>query len=198
MTSNDVQRMLEETGAVRRGHFQLSSGLHSSLYVQCMMVLQYPALTARLAEEAAKLVSGLRAQVVAAPALGGITWGYEVARALGARAIFVERNAEGRFALRRFTLAPGERVLIAEDVLTTGGSTRETIAVVRAAGGEVVGVAAIVDRSGGSVDFGVPLRALLTQAIETYSAAECPLCRAGQSIEKPGSRPAATRQGSLT
>lgn len=190
MIATEVQRMLEETGAIRRGHFQLSSGLHSPLYVQCMMVLQYPALAAQLAEEVAGHVAGLQAQTVASPALGGITWGYELARALGARAIFVERNSEGRFALRRFALAPRESVLVAEDVLTTGGSTRETIDVIRAAGGEVVGVAAIVDRSGGKLDFGVPLHALLVQAIETYAAAECPLCRAGQPIEKPGSRPA--------
>ncbi len=189
MTQAELQRMLEETGATRRGHFQLSSGLHSPLYVQCMMVLQYPALAARLAEQAASLVAGLQAQTVASPALGGITWGYELARALGARAIFVERNSGGRFALRRFALVPGERVLVAEDVLTTGGSTRETIDVMRAAGGQVVGVAAIVDRSGGKMDFGVPLHALLAQAIETYAADECPLCRAGQPIEKPGSRP---------
>ncbi len=189
MTATDVLRMLEETGAIRRGHFQLSSGLHSPLYVQCMRVLQYPARAARLAEEAAALASKLDAQAVASPALGGITWGYELARALGTRAIFVERNADGRFALRRFALAARERVLVAEDVLTTGGSTRETIEVIRAAGGEVVGVAAIVDRSGGKVDFGVPLHALLVQAIETYATAECPLCRTGQPIEKPGSRP---------
>ena len=189
MTSTELKRMLEETGAIRHGHFQLSSGLHSPLYVQCMRVLQYPGLAARLSEEMAPLVAGLQPQTVAAPALGGITWGYELARALNARAIFVERNADGRFALRRFALEPGERVLVAEDVLTTGGSTRETIEVTRAAGGEVVGVAAIVDRSGGKVDFGVPLHALLAQTIETYSAAECPLCRAGQPVEKPGSRP---------
>ncbi|HXE74187.1 MAG TPA: orotate phosphoribosyltransferase [Candidatus Xenobia bacterium] len=189
MAPSDVQQMLEDTGAIRRGHFRLSSGLHSPLYVQCMMVLQYPALAARLADEAARQAASLEAQTVAAPALGGITWGYELARVLNARAIFVERNADGRFALRRFGLMPGERVLVAEDVLTTGGSTRETMEVIRAAGGEVVGVAAIVDRSQGKVDFGVPLRALLTLSIETYAADECPLCRAGQPVEKPGSKP---------
>ena len=191
MNPAEVQRLLEETGAVRRGHFQLSSGLHSPLYVQCMMVLQQPQHAARLAEAVAKLVSEFRVQVVAAPALGAITWGYELARVFGARAVFVERNADGRFALRRFSLSAGERVLVAEDVLTTGGSTRETIEVVRQAGGEVVGVAAIVDRSGGKIALGVPMRALLTQSIETYSAADCPLCRAGQPVEKPGSRPVA-------
>ena len=189
MTQTELQRMLEETGAIRHGHYQLSSGLHSPLYVQCMRVLQYPGLAARLSEEMAALVAGLQAQTVAAPALGGVTWGYELARALNARAIFVERNAEGRFALRRFGLVPGERVLVAEDVLTTGGSTQETIEVIRAAGGEVVGVAAVVDRSGGKVDLGVPLHALLAQSIETYAADDCPLCRAGQAVEKPGSRP---------
>ncbi|MGH9814415.1 MAG: phosphoribosyltransferase family protein, partial [Candidatus Acidiferrales bacterium] len=132
-----------------------------------------------------------RISAVVAPALGGITWGYELARALGARAVFVERNSDGRFALRRFELTPGERVLVAEDVLTTGGSTLETIEVVRAAGGQVVGVAAILDRSGGSVDLEeVPLRALLTQQIETYPPPACPLCQNYQPLEKPGSRPA--------
>ncbi|MGH7416801.1 MAG: orotate phosphoribosyltransferase [Candidatus Rokuibacteriota bacterium] len=191
MTPADVERLLAETGAIRRGHFQLSSGLHSPMYVQCAAVLQHPHKAARLADALAAHYRDARISAVVAPALGGITWGYELARALGARAVFVERNSDGRFALRRFELTPGERVLVAEDVLTTGGSTLETIEVVRAAGGQVVGVAAILDRSGGSVDLEeVPLRALLTQQIETYPPPACPLCQNYQPLEKPGSRPA--------
>ncbi len=189
MTPAEVERLLAETGAIRRGHFQLSSGLHSPMYVQCAALLQHPEKAARLAEALALHYRGARIAVVVSPALGGVTWGYEVARALGARAVFVERNADGRFALRRFGLTSGERVLVAEDVLTTGGSTRETIDVIRSAGGEVVGVAAIVDRSGGTVELDVPLRALLTQQIETYPASACPLCQDYRPLEKPGSRP---------
>jgi len=189
VTPQDVERLLAETGAIRRGHFQLSSGLHSPMYVQCAALLQHPDKAARLAEALAVYYRDARITAVVAPALGGITWGYELARALGARAVFVERNSDGRFALRRFGLTPGERVLIAEDVLTTGGSTRETINVARAAGGEVVGVVAILDRSGGTVDLDVPLRALLVQQIETYPPPDCPLCQNYQPLEKPGSRP---------
>lgn len=189
MTPQDVERLLSETGAIRRGHFQLSSGLHSPMYVQCAALLQHPDKAARLAEALAVFYRDARVTVVVAPALGGITWGYELARALGVRALFVERNSDGRFALRRFVLTPGERVLVAEDVLTTGGSTVETINVVRGAGGEVVGVAAILDRSGGTVDLDVPLRALLTQRIETYPPPACPLCQDYLPLEKPGSRP---------
>lgn len=199
MTPAEVERLLESTGAICHGHFQLSSGLHSPLYVQCAQLFQHPVYTARVADALADRFPDTQVDVVAAPALGGIVLGYELARQLGVRAVFVERNADGRLALRRFTLAPAERVLVAEDVVTTGGSTRETIEVIRQAGGEVVGVAAIVDRSGGRAQFDVPLRALLTQAIETYPAADCPLCRAGQPIEKPGSRPTteeARKQGS--
>ena len=189
MTPAEVERLLAETGAIRRGHFQLSSGLHSPMYVQCAALLQHPDKATRLAEALAIYYRDARITVVVSPALGGITWGYELARALGARAIFVERNSDARFALRRFDLTPGERVLVAEDVLTTGGSTVETIEVVRRAGGEVVGVAAIVDRSGGTVDLEVPLRALLTQQIETYPPPACPLCKDYHPLEKPGSRP---------
>ena len=189
MTPSDVERLLAETGAIRRGHFQLSSGLHSPMYVQCAALLQHPHKAARLAEALAPYYREARISAVVSPALGGITWGYELARALGVRAVFVERDANGRFALRRFGLTPGERVLVAEDVLTTGGSTLETIEVVRAAGGEAIGVAAILDRSGGTLDLGVPLRALLTQQIETYPPPACPLCQNYQPLEKPGSRP---------
>ena len=189
MTPSETQQLLESVGAIRRGHFQLSSGLHSAAYCQCARVLERPAETQKLARALADKFSGVKVDVVASPALGGIVLGYELARHLKARSVFVERGPDGYFALRRFELAPGERVVIGEDVITTGGSTRETIEVIRQAGGEVVGVAAIMDRSGGSVELDVPLHALLSQAMQTYPAADCPLCRDSVPLEKPGSRP---------
>jgi orotate phosphoribosyltransferase len=189
MTPAETQQLLESVGAIRRGHFQLSSGLHSPAYCQCARVLERPAETEKVARALAERFKGTKVDVVASPALGGIVLGYELARQLGARAVFVERGPDGYFALRRFELAPSEGVVVAEDVITTGGSTRETIEVVRQAGGEVVGVAAIMDRSGGAVEFGVPLHALLSQALATYPAADCPLCRESVPLEKPGSRP---------
>ncbi|MBI4467275.1 MAG: orotate phosphoribosyltransferase [Acidobacteria bacterium] len=191
MTPAEVEKLLESTGAIRRGHFQLSSGLHSPIYVQCALLFQHPVQTSRLADALAQLFAETPVDVVAAPALGGIVLGYELARQLGARAVFVERDSKGRMALRRFPLKSGERVLVAEDVLTTGGSTSETLAVIRRAGGTVVGVAAVLDRSGGVLKLDVPLRTLLAQKLETFAAADCPLCRAGQPVEKPGSRPEA-------
>ena len=189
MKQEEIELLLETTGAIRHGHFQLSSGLHSALYVQCALLFEHPAHAARLADALADRFADMQIDVVAAPALGGILLGYELARQFGARSVFVERDATARFALRRFALAPGERVLVAEDVLTTGASARETMEVVRQEGGEVIAVAAIVDRSDGRLDFGVPLRTLLTKKIETYAPEECPLCREGHPLEKPGSRP---------
>jgi orotate phosphoribosyltransferase len=189
MTPAEVEALLKKTGAIRHGHFQLSSGLHSPTYVQCALVLQYPARAKRLAAALADGFATAQVDVVAALALGSITLGYELARQLSARAVFVERSLDGTFSLRRFTLAPGERVLVTEDVVTTGGSLRETIKLVRDARAEVVGVAAIVDRSNGRARFDVPFRALLTQLIETYPPEDCPLCRRGKPLEKPGSRP---------
>ncbi len=188
MKPEDLELLLETTGAVRHGHFQLSSGLHSPLYVQCALLFEHPTHAEKVARALAEKCSGLQVDVVAAPALGGIVHGYELARHLGARSIFVEREANGRFALRRFALGPGERVLIAEDVLTTGGSVRETIEVVRRAGGDVVGVAVIVDRSGGRAQLDVPVRSLLTRTIEAFAPEDCPLCRENKPLEKPGSR----------
>lgn len=189
MTSSEAHALLEKTGAVRPGHFILSSGLHSPVYVQCAQVLQHPGHAAELV---AALLASLRAErvtAVVAPAVGGIVLGYEVARQLGARALFVERNASGQFELRRgFELARNEHVLVAEDVLTTGGSTRETLAVARAAGADVVGVVALVDRSGGRAALDVPTWSLVRLDLETYSASDCPQCRNGLPVEKPGSR----------
>jgi orotate phosphoribosyltransferase len=197
ITLNDPQRderlaMFRRAGALLDGHFRLSSGLHSTGYLQCALVLQDPRDAAVLGEALAAKVKALGAGVVLSPALGGVIIGHEVARALGVRALFAERSTPPNAALtlrRGFSLAPGERVLVVEDVLTTGGSTRETIEVARASGGHVVGAAAIVNRSGGEVDLGVPLHALLDISLPTYDPAACPLCAQGVPVVKPGSRP---------
>src|SRR4051794_21062124 len=186
--ADDILDRFRRVGAFLEGHFRLTSGLHSPGYLQSALVLQHPAEAEACGAAIAEQVRDLGAQVVLSPALGGIVIGQEVGRALGVRAIFAERQ-EGRLSLRRgFTLAPTDRVLVVEDVMTTGGSTRETIEVARAAGGEVVGTASIVDRSGGTIRFDVPFVSLLEIALPTYDPAECPLCRQGLAVVKPGSR----------
>jgi len=193
--SDTVLDLFRRVGALLEGHFRLTSGLHSPGYLQCALVLQHPKEAESCGEAIAERVRGLGAQVVLSPALGGIVIGQEVARALGVRAIFAERQ-DGKLTLRRgFALAPGERVLVVEDVVTTGGSTRETIDVARAAGAAVVGAASIIDRSGAStgsgqaaVDLGVPYQALATIALPTYQPEQCPMCAAGSPVMKPGSR----------
>jgi len=175
-------------GALLEGHFRLTSGLHSPGYLQCALVLQHPREAERCGALLAERVRGLGPQAVLSPALGGIVIGHEVARALGVRAIFAERH-EGKLTLRRgFTIAPGERVLVVEDVVTTGGSTRETIEVARAAGAAVLGAAAIIDRSGGNQGLDVPFEALATVSLPTYAPESCPLCASGIPVVKPGSR----------
>jgi len=189
MTSDDVLDLFRRSGALLDGHFRLSSGLHSSGYLQCALVLQHPKEAASCGRDIASRVRGFGAQVVLSPALGGVIIGHEVARSLGVRAIFAERQ-DGTLTLRRgFALAPGERVLVVEDVVTTGGSTRETIEVARAAGAQVVGAASIIDRSGGQQALGVPYYALAALSVPTYEADACPLCQDGQPMVKPGSRP---------
>jgi orotate phosphoribosyltransferase len=187
-TTESVLDRFRRVGALLEGHFRLTSGLHSSGYLQCALVLQHPVEAEACGSAIAGQTRALGAATVLSPALGGIVIGQEVARALGIRAIFAERQ-DGALTLRRgFTLDPGERVLVVEDVVTTGGSTRETIEVARAAGAEVVGAAAIVDRSGGQQQVGVPFVALATLAIPTYQPEACPLCAAGMPVVKPGSR----------
>ena len=175
-------------GGLLEGHFRLTSGLHSAGYLQCALVLQHPREAEACGAALAEQLRGLGAQVVLSPALGGIVIGQEVARALGVRAVFAERQ-DGRLVLRRgFTLEPGEKVLVVEDVVTTGGSTRDTIDVARAAGAVVVGAAAIIDRSGGQQRLDVPFHALAEVSLPTYDPESCPLCLAGQPVVKPGSR----------
>jgi len=175
-------------GALLEGHFRLTSGLHSPGYLQCALVLQHPAEAEACGVAIADRVRSLGAGVVLSPALGGIVIGQEVGRALGVRAIFAERQ-DGKLMLRRgFSLEPGEKVLVVEDVVTTGGSTQETIDVARAAGATVVGAAAIIDRSGGKQRIDVPFHALATMALPAYEADACPLCAQGKPVVKPGSR----------
>ena len=188
MTDKEILQIFREHGALLEGHFILSSGLHSDRYIQCALVLQHPRVAEQLCSELAAKLRRLGATVVAAPALGGVIVSHEVARALGLRALFTERQ-EGVMTLRRgFSLAAGEPTLVVEDVITTGGSTRETMAAVEQAGGKVVGVGALIDRSGGKADLGVPQAALVTLSVQNYDPANCPLCKSGLPAIKPGSR----------
>jgi orotate phosphoribosyltransferase len=189
VTREELLDRFRRSGALLDGHFRLSSGLHSTGYLQCALVLQQPADAEALGQAIAERVHDLQPTVVLSPALGGVVIGQEVGRALGVRAIFAERQ-DGTLMLRRgFMLSDADRVLVVEDVLTTGGSTRETIQVARAAGAHVVGVASIVDRSGGTAAFDVPYASLLQVTLPTYQPDACPLCAKGLPVAKPGSRP---------
>ena len=189
MTRDDVLDLFRRSGALLEGHFRLTSGLHSTGYLQCALVLQYPSDAEALGRALAARVRFLRPTAVLSPTLGGVVIGHEVGRALGVRAMFAERQ-DGVLTLRRgFMIAENDRVLVVEDVLTTGGSTRETMQVAIAAGGHVVGAASIVDRSGGAVRFDLPFEALLDVELPTYSPDACPLCAKGLPVVKPGSRP---------
>jgi orotate phosphoribosyltransferase len=188
MTRDELLDLFRRSGALLDGHFRLTSGLHSSGYLQCALVLQHPQSAESLGRALADHAADLRATAVLSPALGGIVIGQEVGRALGIRALFAERQ-DGQLMLRRgFTLSERDRVLVVEDVLTTGGSTRETMEVAKAAGAQVVGAASIVDRSSGSIQFDVPFNALLDVALPTYEPDKCPLCAQGLPVVKPGSR----------
>lgn len=188
MNQEEVLDIYRKTGALLTGHFLLSSGLHSDRYLQSALVLQQPELATKLCAALAEGFRDQRIEVVIAPALGGVFVSHETARALGVRALFAER-VEGKLTLRRgFMIAPGERVLVVEDVITTGKSTRETIDVVTTAGGVVVAAASLVDRSGGKAELGVPYRSLVTLSVPVYQPDACPMCKAGSAPVKPGSR----------
>ena len=192
VNDDDVLHLFRERGALLEGHYLLTSGLHSPRYLQCARVLMDPALATRLGADLAARLRGLLGgavpEAVVAPALGGVLVAHEVARALGGRGLFTERQ-DGAMTLRRgFALAAGEAVVVVEDVVTTGGSTREVMDLVRARGARVLAVGSLVDRSGGAVDLGVPRASLLSLEVPTYAAEACPLCAAGSKAEKPGSR----------
>ena len=188
MTAEQVLDMYKKTGALLSGHFMLSSGLHSEQYLQSALVLQQPEIATELCAALAENFKDATIEVVIAPALGGVFVSHETARALGVRAIFAER-VNGELTLRRgFTIKSGERVLVVEDVITTGKSTKETITVVRNAGGVVIAAAALIDRSGGKADIGVPYKSLVTLTVPAYTPETCPLCKAGSKPVKPGSR----------
>lgn len=188
MKAPDVLERFTRTGALLEGHFVLSSGLHSTRYLQCALVLQHPAEAEALGRALAARLASWQAATVVAPAIGGIIIGWEVARALGVRSIWTERE-DGRMTLRRgFGVRPGERAIVVEDVVTTGGSTRETVAALREAGALVVGAASLIDRSGGGADVGVPRVALATLEVPAVAPAACQQCAAGVPAVKPGSR----------
>ena len=190
MTRDELLDLFRGSGSLLDGHFRLSSGLHSTGYLQCALVLSRPPDAEALGQALGARVRALGPTAVLSPALGGVVIGHEVGRALGVRALFAERQ-DGVLMLRRgFTLADSDRVLVVEDVLTTGGSTRETIGVAQTAGARVVGVASIVDRSGGAARFDVPFESLLAVDLPTYQPDQCPLCKQGLRVMRPGSRPA--------
>ena len=194
----EVLKLFEAAGAIRHGHFELSSGRHSGTYVQCALVLQYPRFAEKLGQALAGLFSDARIDAVVSPAMGGLIIGQEVARALpepkqltggGVPALFVERDGSGMMTLRRgFSLAADQHVLVVEDVWTTGGSTHEAIRVVEEAGARVVAAGALIDRSGGEIDFEVETQSLIQLPIASYEEEDCPLCRDGSVAVKPGSR----------
>ena len=182
-----------QTGAYLQGHFRLTSGLHSPEYLQCAKVLQHPRHAEAFGREIAIRLQALdpeqKIDVVVSPAMGGLIIGHEVARALGVRHIFTERDADGKMTLRRgFAVEPGENAVVIEDVVTTGGSSKEVIALLKTEGATVSGAASIIDRSGGKADIGVPRVALETLQVTSYPPEQCPLCEQGVPVVKPGSR----------
>jgi orotate phosphoribosyltransferase len=188
MTADAVLDLFRQAGALLEGHFKLSSGLHSDRYLQSALVLQHPDFAERLGRALAARLEHLQPTVVLSPALGGIVIGQEVGRALQVRSIFAERQ-DGKLSLRRgFALSPADRVVVVEDVITTGLSTRETIDAAEATGARVLGAAAIVDRGTDAARLNVPLQALVQMSVAAYAPDACPLCAAGQPVVKPGSR----------
>ena len=188
MTEKDVLEIFHEKHALLTGHFRLSSGLHSQNYLQCALILQYPDIAEKFAQDIAKKFSKEKIDLVIGPALGGVTLAYEVARDLKVRGLFTERQDAAMVLRRGFVINPGECALVVEDVITTGGSTKEVIKVVQGLGGVVAGVASIIDRSSEKIDFGAPFVSLAKIKVETYKEGECPLCRMNIPVTKPGSR----------
>lgn len=188
MAQEEILNLYKKSGALLEGHFELSSGLHSPMYLQSALVLQYPEDASMLCSLLAGLFKDRRIEVVVAPALGGIIVAHEVARALGVRAVFAERE-KGELILRRgFNIKEGERALVVEDVITTGISVKETIKVVEKNNGILAGIGSLIDRSGGKAEIGHPYHSLVVLNVPAYKPADCPLCKSGEKITKPGSR----------
>lgn len=189
MNDTEILKHMMDTGALLNGHFLLRSGLHSDQYFQAAQLLQHTRVAALLCAEMAKPWENEGIDVVLSPAIGGIVVGQEVGRALGTRAIFAEKDEQSNLLLRRgFVLRPGEKVLVAEDVVTKGGRVQQTIDLARSYGAIPVGVCTMVDRSKGGVDFGIPFRSLIKLSLKTFAPEDCPLCQKGQPIDKPGSK----------
>ncbi|MFW5972178.1 MAG: orotate phosphoribosyltransferase [Bacillota bacterium] len=188
LSREDIIKDLKESEALLEGHFSLSSGLHSEAYIQCALLLRYPDKAEKFCKELAKKVENYNPDIVVGPALGGVIVAYEMARALDLPGVFTERK-EGMMELRRgFEIKEGQKVLIVEDVVTTGGSVKEVIDIVRKKGGELVAVASLIDRSADEVDFGVPFENLISFNFEVYKAEKCPLCESKKEAVQPGSR----------
>jgi orotate phosphoribosyltransferase len=189
--NTNLLKKFEETRALLTGHFELRSGLHSNQFFQCALLLQYPRIAGEVCEALVEKIKAelgeLEIDTVIAPALGGISVGHEVGRALGVRFIFAEKNAEGALMMRRFKIAPGERFLVAEDVITRGGRVQETVDIVQAHGGVVQAIGVLVNRSGGKAQFDAPLVSLLEMEPVTWEPAACPLCKDGLPLVHPGS-----------
>ena len=188
MNQDSVLSLFRESGALLEGHFTLSSGLHSGGYLQCALVLQHPQHAEALGRALAEKLRSLNATAVLSPALGGLIIGHEVGRALGVRAIFAERQDKTLTLRRGFSLDSSDRVVVIEDVVTTGGSTKETMVVAEQAGAKVVGAGSVIDRSGGNATLGVPFSPLVTLSLPTYQPEECPMCKTATPVTKPGSR----------
>lgn len=188
MTKEQIIDMLKEAQVLLEGHFLLTSGRHSDKYMQCAKIFQYAKYSEPLCRELAEQYKNDNIDVVIGPAVGAVQMAYEVGKQLGVKNIFAERE-NGAMTLRRgFTIEPGQRVLIVEDVVTTGGSVREVMQVVQDCGGVVAGIGSIVDRTGGKIDFGVPYKSAFSMDITSYEAEECPICKTGAPLVKPGSR----------
>jgi len=190
INTEEVMKKFEQAGAIKKGHFKLTSGVHSDTYIQCAQVMQHPGFMHNLCSELGRKFKGEDIDVIVGPAIGGIIISHVMAQVLGpwVRAIFTERE-NGVMNLRRsFEINQGESVLVVEDVTTTGGSVREVIDIIRERGGKVVGVGVLIDRSGGHLDLGVTMKSLLTLDIKSYQSEDCPLCKKEIPITKPGSR----------
>ncbi len=184
----NMEEMFANTGALQKGHFRLTSGLHSDTYLQCALVLQYPDKARQMAEQMAEKLGDVRPDVVVGPAMGGVTWAYQLGLTLGCRALFAERSEDVMSLRRGFSVKPGEKVLVAEDVSTTGGSAMEVIRLLEGYRANILGVALIVDRTAGKLDFGFPYWSLYQIEPKVWRPADCPQCQAGIPTDKPGSR----------